>query len=58
MVNPKKEYVTEKIGKIEIEYFESVGMKLKNESMANFIYRLRIEHQNGVGGFGQKIFRV
>jgi hypothetical protein len=56
--NPNKEYVKTDIGKIEIEYFESVGMKLKNETMSNFLYRLRIEHQSGVGGFGQKIFRV
>jgi hypothetical protein len=53
-----KEYVKEDIGKIEIDYFESVGMKLKTETMSNFLYRLRIEHQSGAGGFPQKIFRV
>jgi hypothetical protein len=51
-----KEYVKEEIGVREIEYFETVGLKLKNETMKNFLYRLRIEHQNGVGGFEGKVF--
>lgn len=52
-----KEYVTEKIGKEDIEYFERVGLKLYNESMANFVYRLRIEHAGNVGGFGRQLFK-
>ena len=53
----KKEYRNEKIGIAEIDYFERVGLKLYNESMANFVYRLRIEHEGRVGGFGKQLFR-
>ena len=53
----KKEYKTEQIGIAEIDYFEKVGLKLYNESVANFLYRLRIEHAGNVGGFGRKLFR-
>ena len=56
MAKQKTEFVTEKIGTVEIEYFERVGMKLKTESVSNFLYRLMIEHEGGVGGFDQKIF--
>jgi hypothetical protein len=57
MKRPNKEYTMERIGTLEVEYFESVGMKLKEETVCNFLYRLRIEHQNGVGGFPQRIFK-
>lgn len=53
----KKEYRTEKIGIAEIEYFEKVGLKLYNESVCNFLYRLRIEHEGNVGGFGKNLFK-
>ena len=53
----KKEFTTEKVGIVEIEYFEQVGLKLKNESVSNFLYRLRIEHERGVGGFDKPVFQ-
>ena len=52
-----KEYQKEEIGISEIDYFEKVGLKLYNESMANFVYRLRIEHEGRGGGFGRKLFK-
>jgi len=55
-MNPKKKYTNIAIGLEEIRYFEDVGLKSKGESMCNFIYRLRIEHQNEVGGFKKRIF--
>jgi hypothetical protein len=56
MTRQKTEFVTEKIGKAEIEYFERVGLKLKTESVSNFLYRLMVEHEKGVGGFHPHIF--
>lgn len=55
-MKPKAKYTQIYMRKDVIRYFEDVGLKSKGESMCNFIYRLKIEHEREVGGFKKKIF--